>query len=160
MFYFVNILFLFLSCNANYDVPDKVKKDMLYKINKVRSKGCTCGQRYYGPAQAVQWNETLYKSALLHAKDMKRNNFFGHYSSKGLNIGQRIDRVGYNWHHVGENLGEGQVTFDEVLKDWIASPTHCEMLMNPNVNEMAVAKFDKYWVQHFGSQLPKGAVRN
>jgi hypothetical protein len=29
------------------------------------------------------------------------------------------------------------------------------MLMNPKVEEMAVARYEKFWVQHFGKRLPK-----
>lgn len=132
---------------------------MLIKVNKLRASGCYCGSRYMKPTTPVTWNETLYKSAYLHAKDMKEKRFFGHYSADGLDIGDRLDKYGYPWQVAGENLGEGQRTFREVMRDWIDSPSHCRMLMNPKVNEMGVARLGRYWVQHFGKQLPEGARR-
>jgi len=135
--------------------PDElVQSKIIEAVNKVMEIGCYCGRKYMLPADKVVWNEVLYKSAYSHANEMNEYNFFAHFSKEGLDIGARLDRSGYNWLVAGENLGEGQKSFDEVLNDWIKSYSHCVMLMNPKVNEMAVAKVDKYWVQHFGKQMP------
>jgi uncharacterized protein YkwD len=128
---------------------------MVDEVNKVRRSGCYCGRRYMEPVGKVEWNTTLYKSAMEQAKEMYDNNFFSHYSKDGLNIGQRLEKVGYHWLVAGENLGEGQESFGEVLLDWQKSYSHCTMLMNPRVNHMAVARYKNYWVQHFGKPLPK-----
>jgi len=123
---------------------------ILEKVNEVREKGCRCGRIKMPAVKAVTWNDQLEYSALLHARDMKRHNYFGHYSKSGKDVGTRVEKIGYKWLVVGENLGEGQHSFEEVLNDWIKSSSHCEMLMDPRVTEMGVAKLDKYWVQHFG----------
>jgi len=135
--------------------PDADEKNkMIDAVNDIRTKGCYCGRRYMEPVPPVKWNEKLFTSALSQAKDMYNNNFFAHYSHDGLNIGQRLEKAGYNWMVAGENLGEGQLSFEEVLSDWRRSYSHCTMLMHPRVTEMGVAKVDKYWVQHFGKQMP------
>lgn len=125
---------------------------MLQAVNKVREKGCYCGKRYMKPVKKVTWNEVLYKSAFEQAIQMDKYNFFDHYDIEGKNIGERLEQVGYNWIVAGENLGEGQTTFDEVLRDWMKSYTHCVMVMNPKVEEMAVARVNRFWVQHFGKK--------
>lgn len=154
--------FVLLSFYGGKDTyPSEAAKDhMLIKVNKIRAKGCYCGSKYMPPADPVQWDDLLYRSALSHAKEMKRYNFFDHYSTDGEDIGERLDQFGYRWQVAGENLGEGQRTFNQVLRDWLDSPSHCRMLMNPKVEEMAVAKYSKYWVQHFGKKLPRGMVRS
>ena len=157
-------IFSFLFSNFNTPVledgiPDSIKKEIIIKVNAIRSKGCNCGNKYHKPVGPLVWNETLYMSARNHAIDMSTHHFFDHYSSDGLNIGQRLDKVGFPWMEIGENLGEGQNSFDEVLNDWLNSPSHCSMLMNPKVNEMAVARYKNYWVQHFGKRLPPGRKR-
>lgn len=134
------------------------QKKMLEAVNNIRQKGCYCGDKFMKPAQKLEWNELLYKSALNQASDMNQNNFFAHYSHDGHDIGQRLDIVGYSWKVAGENLGEGQKSFEEVLDAWLKSYSHCTMLMNPKVNEMAVAKVGKYWVQHFGKQQEKSKM--
>jgi len=71
----------------------------------------------------------------------------------------RFDDFGYRWQFAGENLGEGQESFQEVVRDWLASPSHCRMIMNPDMTEMGLAKRGKYWVQHFGKLIPENYKR-
>lgn len=132
---------------------------MLDKVNELRSKGCFCGRKYMPPVGPLVWNDTLYASAMDHATQMEAYDFFAHYSIDGKDIGARLDAFHYPWQFAGENLGEGQRSFDEVLYEWQKSRSHCRMLMNPNMAEMAVARYSNYWVQHFGKKLPTGAVR-
>ncbi|NNE27526.1 MAG: CAP domain-containing protein [Saprospiraceae bacterium] len=159
----------FIACLTNTD-GIKVSKernngigiDRIYvieSINKFRARGCKCGGEYFPPASALEWNEVLYKSAFLHAKSMYEENYFSHISPDGKDVGDRLDVLGYKWQYAGENLGEGQKNFDEVMHDWIESPTHCKMMMNPNMKEIGVAKYNKFWVQHFGTQMPPKTKR-
>lgn len=153
MWYLVYI-FLFVGIgNAEQAIPDKVKQDMVKKVNKVRAKGCKCGRTKMKPVSPIEWSDLLESSARSHAKDMKRHRFFSHYSKDGKDIGQRLEDHGYKWRVAGENIGEGQTSFDQVLEDWIKSPTHCKMIMHDRVTQMGVAKAGKYWVQHFGKPL-------
>ncbi len=154
-----SLLYLFLMILTIGDKksihPDvDQQKGMVTAVNRIRTEGCYCGRKYMSPVQNVDWSTTLYKSALNQAKEMNDYNFFAHYSKDGLDIGERLKKVGYDWMVAGENLGEGQESFNEVLFDWLKSYSHCTMLMHPKVTEMGVARVDKYWVQHFGKQMP------
>ena len=126
---------------------------MLNKINMLRANGCSCGGQKMAPAKELKWSKVLMTSAYRHAKDMRKKNYFSHYSPTGTDVGDRLDAVGYVWSFCGENLGSGQKNFDEVMEDWIKSPSHCRMLLNPEVEEVAVAQAGKYWVQHFGKKF-------
>jgi len=106
------------------------------------------------PVDKIVWNDQLYVTAASHASEMNEYQFFSHFSRKGEDIGERFDDLGYSWRYAGENLGEGQDTFEEVVKDWLESPSHCKMIMNENMKEMGIAKRGKYWVQHFGTKMP------
>jgi len=155
----VLILFPSMEIKEESYIKDSSKRKMLKKVNQIRSTGCFCGRRYMPATEPLEWNDTLYESALGHAKEMTRYNFFAHFSIDGDDIGDRLEAYGYDWQVAGENLGEGQKSFEEVLQDWLDSRSHCRMLMNPKVNEMAVATHGRYWVQHFGKQMPKNTVR-
>lgn len=130
------------------------KQYVLRKVNEIRNKGCTCNGQVYKPVGKLIWNQKLEESALLHAKSMHKNDFFSHFSLDGKDIGARLDDVGYTWQYAGENLAEGQKSFDEALEDWMESPTHCKMLMHPEMREMAISKYGTYWVHHLGKQMP------
>jgi len=144
----ISLVFLFSSSlekEITSDYPsDAIKEMMLTRVNDLRAEGCYCGREYMSPVDAVVWDDMLYTSALSHAKEMKRKKFFSHYSANGLDIGDRLDGFGYPWQIAGENLGEGQRSFREVMRDWIDSPSHCRMLMNPKVEEMGVARHARF----------------
>jgi len=149
----------YLSFDNGILAAQSSNEKILKKVNRVRSTGCFCGRRYMPATTPLVWNDTLFLSALGHAKEMTRYNFFAHFSIDGDDIGDRLESYGYDWQVAGENLGEGQRSFDEVLQDWLDSKSHCKMLMNPKVNEMAVATHGRYWVQHFGKKMPPNTVR-
>ncbi len=149
----VIVLFTFCSFTSTETEYRLEVNEILEKVNNLRSNGCYCGGKYMTPVHPLKWDKTLYRSALAHAKDMSNYDYFSHHSRKGEDIGMRLDKYGYTWQVAGENLGEGQRSFTEVLHDWKESKSHCKMLMNPKVEDMAVARYGKYWVQHFGKKI-------
>lgn len=152
----VKSIILILLTISLFETNNRVDRDaILHEVNTLRANGCYCGGEFQEPVGPVTWNETLYSSARSHAREMAKYNFFSHYSRKGKDIGQRLSAVGYPWKVVGENIAEGQKDFAQAMEDWIKSETHCKMLMDKRVDEMGVARHKKYWVQHFGKQLPK-----
>jgi uncharacterized protein YkwD len=151
-FNFLYILLTTMIHNPGEDVASQ--QYMLEKINEVRQAGCYCGWRWMPPVHPLKWDDTLHASAKHHAKEMATHRFFAHYSKCGKDIGTRLSEFGYNWQMAGENIGEGQDTFDQVLDEWIRSWSHCRMLMSSKVDEVAVAKYKDKWVQHFGKKMP------
>ncbi len=151
---FIIVGFYGLSAQSDPYDPYVSQEYILEKVNRLRAKGCKCGGKRMKSAEPVVWNKTLERSAAMHAREMYRYDYFSHKSIDGLDIGDRLDALGYKWHHVGENLAIGQKSFDEAMRDWIKSPSHCKMLMHPKMKEMALSRYKKYWVQHFGTQMP------
>ena len=144
---------LLLVLTPRSEAQDIDRDDILDKVNSVRKAGCICGRKKMPPAPPLRWSTTLEESAYKHAKDMAKRDYFSHVSPNGKNPGDRVKMSGYDWSYVGENIASGQRTFEEVLDRWINSPVHCKILMNPNFSEMAVARYEDKWVQHFGRRL-------
>ncbi len=147
----LTILFiLFLGPNpANYE---EFKIEILSQINEIRSKGCNCGGRKMKPARPLAWDDALARTAAKHAIDMEQKNYFNHVSKSGKTIGERLDEFGYDWYQVAENIAFGQRSIDQVVYEWMRSPSHCANIMNPDIKHMGVAKKGKYWVQDFASK--------
>jgi uncharacterized protein YkwD len=122
----------------------------MQQVNEVRTSGCMCEGKVMPPVGKVTWHPKLEISATLHAQQMVRYRFFEHYSKGGMDIGQRVTAVGYPWRTIGENLGRGQISIPEVIRDWKKSPSHCRLLMNPKFREMGAAHAGNYWVLHMG----------
>lgn len=132
---------------------------VLDRINAIRGSGCQCGDNYMEAVHDLQWNDTLESTAYRYARQMDYYKFFSHRSPDGKDVGERLDDAGYRWRYAGENLAKGQKNFEETLKDWLESPSHCRMLMNPRMKEMGLARYGDYWVQHLGTRMPSKAVR-
>jgi len=131
---------------------DDYKVELLKLVNDLRKKGCRCGRKRMRPVPPLRWNSLLEKAALAHAKDMRRNDFFEHRGSNGSKVSERIERVGYDWNAVGENIFWGSIDVHQAFLSWKKSKSHCKTMMNGDYKEMGAAISGKYWVQDFGRQ--------
>jgi len=126
-------------------------------VNEVRARGTRCGARYFGPAPPLTLSGTLGDVALGHAIDMAQHNYFEHVDLSGQSPADRVRAVGYREKLVGENIAYGPVTVDEVMRGWLASPGHCENIMDPRFLEMGLGysaggdRRGPYWDQLFAA---------
>lgn len=113
-------------------------------------------------------NDALSNSAQDYAEQMGRHRFFGHDAPNGSSMTTRIESKGYSgWLTIGENLGAGYKTPEEVFSGWLASPTHRENILNPNYREIGIgfsvipgSQYKDYWVETFGARPGVVAARN
>ena len=136
----------------------QVAEQMLALVNKARAEARRCGDKTFGAAGPLAWNETLEKVAAQHAADMAANDYFSHTGHDGTTPAQRVTRAGYRWRMAGENIAAGQLSPEGAVAGWIKSPGHCENLMNNGYTEMGVAaaanpasRMGRYWAQVFGT---------
>jgi uncharacterized protein YkwD len=129
------------------------REDMLAAINKIRTAGCQCGNNYMPPVPKLTWNTMLEDAAINHARDMLSNSFISHIGSDGSEFDLRIDRAGYKWLEVGENVARGQTNLHQVINDWYNSPSHCKTMMNSEFKEVGAARAGSFWVQDFGKPI-------
>jgi uncharacterized protein YkwD len=110
--------------------------------------------------KALVENRKLNLSAEKKLQDMFNNQYFEHKSPSGLGIGDLVEKVGYEYILIGENLAMGNFKDEASLLDaWVASPGHRENIVNKHYTEIGVAlgkgKFEgkDIWmaVQHFGA---------
>ncbi len=136
---------------------------LLARINAARASGATCGTQSLPPTGAVQWNTTLFKAALGHSQDMADRSFFDHRNPDGNGVGFRVTAQGYRWAFVGENIAAGYPSVDAVMNGWLASPGHCENIMNRNAADVAVAcvvkpndpqRYGNYWTMVLAKPQP------
>lgn len=139
------------SCEARE--PDDIvlfsRSKMLSLVNKARRSGHYCGKKWYGPAGDLKWNDQLAAAAKIHSTDMSENNFISHKGSNGQFVGDRIYTQRYFWTDCAENLAYGILYEDDVVKEWLKSPGHCENIMNPVYTDMGAWPIGKYWTQVF-----------
>ena len=124
--------------------------EMLDAVNAARAQSRECGGESYPAAGPLAWNGRLGAAALTHTLDMQRRGEMTHQGSDGSAPGDRASRAGYSWRMVGENIARYQTDVDEVVAQWLASPSHCRQIMDARFVEMGAAERDRYWTQVFG----------
>lgn len=73
--------------------------------------------------------------------------------------GERALAGRYRFLSVGENLASGPTTAAEVIKAWMASPSHRDVILDERWQDVGVAvRLDNdgvvFWVQEFGDPAP------
>lgn len=89
----------------------------------------------------------LTAAASGHAWDMAARGFFSHKGSNGRSVGHRVERQGYGYCLVNENLSYGRPGPATVIRAWMNSPGHRRNILNPEVTEFGLARAPgEYWV--------------
>lgn len=101
-------------------------------------------------------NSVLDVVADEYACRMVNEKFFSHTDPlTGHGPGDRAVLAGYTFFAVGENLAAGQESPADVMKVWMESPTHREIILDPGWTEVGLSvraggEYGIYWVQEFG----------
>lgn len=104
----------------------------------------------------------LSASALAKVRDMFNKQYFAHESPTGEGVGDLVEKEGYEYIVVGENLALGNFEGDKVLvAAWMASPGHRANILGDRYKEIGIAvgrgifEGRETWlaVQHFGLPL-------
>lgn len=100
----------------------------------------------------LKLNAELTEAAKGHSRDLSKWDRISHYGSDGSNPWDRVKRTGYKARLAAENVGTGQVDFQEVMRGWKASPGHNKNLLLPDASEMGLAlvqdpktEFKSFW---------------
>lgn len=130
------------------------RAEALAAVNAARSRPRRCGRTQFAAAPALSENSLLDEASLRYARELARRGALSHTGEDGSTVAQRTRAVGYDHRLVGENLAFGPATAREAVEGWLASPGHCENLMNPAFVHvgLAYAMDEKgpggvYWVQ-------------
>jgi len=100
----------------------------------------------------LKLSAALTDAAKEHSRDLAKWDRISHYGSDGSNPWDRVKRTGYKPRLAAENVGTGQISFDEVLKGWKDSPGHNKNLLLSDAREMGLAlvqdpktEFKSFW---------------
>jgi uncharacterized protein YkwD len=134
----------------------KFEHDVLSLVNEFRSNGTVCGGRWRHPVSSIHQNEKLTRAARCHAVDMGIHDYFSHTDPQGGTMLERINKVGYHFRNITENIAKGQTSPQQVVNSWINSSDHCHNIMN-DYKEIGIGYIGEnyyrnghVWVQNFG----------
>ena len=87
----------------------------------------------------------LNEAAQAHTDFMAATQVITHFGSDGSDPGKRLERAGYRWSTIGENIAAGQIDAQEVVQDWINSPAHRANLLKEGLTDIGVGYNHDYW---------------
>jgi uncharacterized protein YkwD len=149
---------------ASASIPSRgdagfVSQQILGLVNNARASGRRCGSKEFAATGPLTLNSALTSAALSHSQEMARYTEFDHRGHDGSSPAMRVERAGYGGYRVvGENIAAGAMTPLEVMQGWLASPAHCQNLMDPRFSEIGIAFAVNpasselvYWTQDFAA---------
>lgn len=95
---------------------------------------------------ALKVSQQLNRSAQGWTDHMVATQSFTH----GEAFSARISAAGFDWSSAGENIASGYPTPSAVVKAWMASPGHCENILNPTYSSVGTG-LSRHGVAGFGS---------
>ena len=108
----------------------------------------------------LKLNAELTNAAKGHSRDLAKWDRISHFGSDGSNPWDRVKRAGYNARLAAENVGTGQITFEEVLKGWKESAGHNKNLLLADAEHMGIAlvqepkaEFKTFWTLVIGAPM-------
>jgi uncharacterized protein YkwD len=137
---------------------NEIAAELLQRINAARARPRHCGDKFFPAAPPLQSNALLRRAAEAHAQDMISHDYFAHSGYDGSTPAQRVTATGYRYQIVGENIASGPDSAAEAADGWLASPAHCENIMDPRFSDSGIAYAGTasgrphiYWVQEFAA---------
>jgi len=112
---------------------------VLAAINQARARDQVCGSQRMAAVAPIRWDASTVRAARAQALFLQQSNQFGHVGQNGSHVGDRLKATGYEWQKVGENLAAGFNSIEEVVISWLASPSHCRVLMTPEFTVAGVS---------------------
>ncbi|KNE79490.1 MULTISPECIES: CAP domain-containing protein [Streptomyces] len=122
-----------------------VAGEVLNLVNKARA-GAGCGP--------VSADERLDSAAEKYSSAMASSGNFSHTGTDGSSVAQRVEREGYTWSAVGENIAKGQPDAAAVMDGWMNSEGHRANILNCDFKEMGLGLHESggpWWTQVFAT---------
>ncbi len=130
------------STKEDHDFENRVVE----LVNKIRAQ--------HG-LKPLAFDAALDRAAEKHADHQARVGKMAHDGIGDGTPGERIRAEGFSnaW---GENVATGQLTPEQVVNEWMASPTHRANILKADYNKLSVAYTTAangrtYWAQEFGA---------
>lgn len=99
----------------------------------------TNDERAQNGAGPLNLDGKLSEAASAKARDMFSENYWAHNSPSGKTPWLFIKDTGYTYTYAGENLAKGFTDTQDVIKAWMASPSHRENMLSKNYEDVGFA---------------------
>jgi len=94
------------------------------------------GDRVANGVATLIWANGPTQASRRHADDMALNGVEGFVGSDGSNPGERLREACYEWVAIGQIIGWGYPTAEEMAAFWINSPAHSALILDPSYDDI------------------------
>lgn len=142
---------------ASVDTESSLKEsEVEFTVEEMEILDLTNQVRIKRGLQPLEMNKALASVARAQSADMARHHHLSH-TVKGKDLDYRIEKSGYDYRNLGENIARSKGPFPHVIHMWMKSPGHRKNILNPLFKEMGVGitkvkNGDRYFTQVFGTQ--------
>lgn len=88
---------------------------------------------------ALRWVQALDDAAALQANHLVSIGKISHIGHRGARLEHRLKLANYDFRIAGENVSKGRQTESDVVRAWLQSPTHRDMMLHPETTQIGVA---------------------
>lgn len=117
----------------------------LVLVNEIRSKGAVCGATKMPEVEPLVQHDLLNSVAYEHSRYMDSTNRMSHTGKNKSTPSSRLDKAGYLYYYMAENIAYGAYDEAEVFQIWIKSSGHCKTIMDSNAKKLGFGSSGKYW---------------
>jgi len=114
---------------ATQTPPTAATAELLTLLNAARSEARWCGDELMPSAPPLAWEQALAEAAYGHSLAMAELGFVAHEAPDGSGVAERIVASGYRASGWGETIAAGYLAPAAALDGFLASPSHCQVLM-------------------------------
>ena len=136
---------------VDLNVGGPLASELLQLVNDARRSGGSCAGERMPAVRPVTLDSKLSRAAQLHTLDMRDRGRMGHDGSDGSTVGKRVDRQGYQWSQVAENVARGYPSAEAVMAGWLNSEGHCRSIFGAPYQHLGVGEVDGFWTQVFAA---------
>lgn len=135
-------ILIFILLQVSFSIIGYTKPGVLGitgNIDQKRLIELTNAERQKAGLNPLTENSALDQAAAAKAQNMLTENYWAHFAPSGKTPWDFIMGAGYKFTFAGENLAKNFTTTDEVVKAWMASPTHRDNLLNSKYQDIGIA---------------------
>lgn len=135
-------ILLFILLQVSFSIVNYAKPGVLGITSGVDQKQLielTNAERQKAGLSPVSENEALNKAAAAKGQNMVTENYWAHFAPSGKTPWDFMLGAGYRFTFAGENLAKNFYKSDDVVKAWMASPTHRDNLLNAKYRDVGIA---------------------
>lgn len=127
---------MFLTLGGSFSKPKNQVLGVASDINKNSLLKETNKERSSNKLKSFEINDQLVKAAQSKAEDMVKQNYWSHQTPEGKEPWVFIDKTGYKYYKVAENLAYGFSSSNSTVSGWMNSPTHKANILDSSFTDV------------------------